>query len=82
MQRFKFNSCIQKSSESIAEYVAALRRSGQHCVYEDSLPQMLRDRLMCGVNDNRMQRRLLSEVGLAFDRALKVCLAMESASKT
>lgn len=42
---------------------------------------MLRDRLVCGVNDDRMQRRLLSEVDLTFDKAMKLCQAMESASK-
>ena len=35
VQRFKFNSRIRKSSESIAEYVAALRKLAQHCVYGD-----------------------------------------------
>ena len=34
---------------------------------------------MCGVNDTRIQRRLLSEVNLDFDRALAVAHAMEMA---
>ncbi|RXN12042.1 putative protein K02A2.6-like protein [Labeo rohita] len=42
---------------------------------------MLRDRLVCGVNDDRMQRRLLSEVELTFEKALTICQAMESANK-
>ena len=32
VQRFRFNLRIRKSSESIADYVAALRRLAQHCV--------------------------------------------------
>ena len=63
-QRFKFNSRIRKSSESIAEYVAELRKLALHCDYKDALSEMLRDRLVCGVNDDRMQRRLLSETKL------------------
>ena len=42
---------------------------------------MLRDRLVCGVNDSRIQRRLLSEADLDFDKALKAALAMEMADR-
>ncbi len=43
--------------------------------------QMLRDRLVCGVNDERIQRRLLSEQNLTFDTALKIALSLEAADK-
>lgn len=81
VQRFKFNSCIRKNNEPISDYVAELRKLAQHCQYGDALPQLLRDRLVCGVNEDRMQRRLLSEVDLTFDKALKFCQAMEATSK-
>ena len=44
---------------------------------------MLRDRLVCGVNDERVQRRLLSEreTRLDFKRALELANMMESADK-
>ncbi|KAL6471846.1 hypothetical protein MHYP_G00204960 [Metynnis hypsauchen] len=81
VQRFKFNSRIRKSGESIAEFVAELRKLALHCDYKDALSEMLRDRLVCGVNDDRMQWRLLSETKLTFDKALELCQAIESASK-
>lgn len=33
------------------------------------------------MNDDRMQRRLLAEVELTFDKVLRICQAMESANK-
>lgn len=75
VQRFKFNSRIRKSNDSIAEYVAELRKLALHSDYKD-LEEMLRDRLVCGVKDNRMQRRLLSESKLTFERALELCHSM------
>lgn len=43
---------------------------------------MLRARLVCGVNDDRMQRDpYWLEVDLNFDKALHVCQAMEPANK-
>ncbi len=60
--------------------MAELKKLAQHCEYGATLPQMLRDRLVCGVKDDQMKRRL-SEVELTFEKALTVCQAMESANK-
>ncbi|KAL5516835.1 hypothetical protein EMCRGX_G002259 [Ephydatia muelleri] len=48
LQCFYFNSCVQKESESIAQFVAELRRLAVHCEFEGTLEIMLRDRLVCG----------------------------------
>ena len=42
---------------------------------------MLRDRLVCGVNDKVVQKRLLSETDLSLDNMVKVAQAIESAAK-
>ena len=49
MQRYKFNTRTRAEGESVANYVAALRELAQHCDYNDTLSDMLRDRLVCGV---------------------------------
>lgn len=81
VQRFKFDSRMRRPTESVAEYVAELRKLAQDCNYGETLPQMLRDRLGCGINDDRIQRRLLSETNLTFESALSLAQAMESANK-
>ncbi len=40
---------------------------------------MLRDRLICGIAHPQWQKRLLSEEGLTYDKAVKLLLSMESA---
>ena len=40
---------------------------------------MLRDRLVCGINDPNTQRRLLSEVNLTFQKAFEIAQGLESA---
>ena len=42
---------------------------------------MLRDRLVCGINDDRIQIRLLTEPNLTFENALKLAQAMESTNR-
>ena len=60
-QRHKFNTRVRQQGESVATYVAALRELAEHCSYGTTLPEMLRDRLVCGFNHEAIQRKLLAE---------------------
>ena len=81
VQRFKFNSRTQQPGESVASYVAELRKLSEHCGYGQSLDEMLRDRLVCGMAEVRTQQRLLAEVDLTFEKAMKIAQAMELAER-
>lgn len=72
IQRFQFNTRTKKMKESVAEYIAELKKIARHCDYKDTLNDMLRDRLVCGVNDTRIERALLQESKeLTFEKALE-----------
>ena len=81
VQRFKFNSRTQLQRESIATFIAELRRVSEHCGYGDSLNDMLRDRLVCGITNSQLQKRLLSEPDLTFKKALSLAQALESSEQ-
>eukprot|EP00731_Ephydatia_muelleri_P017267 Em0010g365a len=81
MQRFNFNGRMQKGEEAVAEYVAELRRIAEHCEFKDALDEMLKDRLVCGIKDTRVQRWLLAEPKLTFAKALEIAQAAELAEK-
>ena len=72
VKRYKFNTRARLPGESVATYVAELRHLAIDCEFGDALNDMLRDRLFCGVNDPRIQRRLLSEAALDFDKAMEM----------
>ena len=79
IQRFKFNSRQLLPGESIPAYIAALRALGEHCKFGATLnDMMIRDRLVCGVND---ERYLLQESDLVYKTAHDIAITMESASK-
>ena len=42
---------------------------------------MLRNRLVCGVNDERIQPRLLAESQLEFKKAMELAIAIETGPK-
>ena len=81
VKRFEFNSRCQKEGESIATYVAELRKIAEHCQFGAVLNDMLRDRLVCGTVHKAIQRRLLAEPLLTFDKAIETALAAEAADK-
>ena len=81
VQRYHFNTRNRHSGESISTYVAEFRHLSAHCNFEPSLNEILRDRIVCGIEDQKIQRRLLAEPELTFDKAFEVALASESADK-
>ena len=78
VQRYNFNSRSQRDGESVSHFVAELRKLSEHCDFGNSLENMLRDRLVCGIRDVRVQRRLLAEAGLTFANCKAFGLAQTS----
>ena len=72
VRRFQFNTRKQQAGETVANYVAALRKAAEFCDYGDSLSEMLRDRLVCGITDTSVQKRLLAEKDLTLDKAVSL----------
>ena len=81
VQRYRFHSRFRQPGETISTYVSELRAIARNCNFGTVLEDMLRDRLVCGVKDDRIQRRLLSESKLTFEKALELALGQEVASK-
>jgi len=75
--RFKFNSWFHQQGETIQQYVAKLRNLSEHCDFGNQLEKMLHDRLVCRLNDEQIQQRLLAESQLEFKKAMELATAME-----
>ena len=80
-ERFRFYKRNQRSGETISEYCAALQRLTEHCNFGTTLSDALRDRLVCGLANEHVQRKLLVEAELTYDRAKSIALAAEAAAK-
>lgn len=80
VQRFNFHHCKQKPDQSIASYIAELKKLSVYCEFGDQLENMLRDRIVCGVLDINLQRRLLAEPNLTFAMAEEKAVSAETAS--
>ncbi len=54
-ERFRFYRQDQAAEETIAEFVAALRKLATNRNFGDSLSDALHDRLVCGLRDEEAQ---------------------------
>ena len=81
VQRFKFYNRTRAAGETVSTFVAALRQIAEHCEYRETLKDMIRDRLVCRINHEGIQKKLLAEKNLTYERALEIALALESAEQ-
>ena len=81
IQRLQFYARDRKPGESVSMYVAELRSLAVYCNFGTTLDKMLRDRLVGGINDSRVRKRLLQEKDLNFKRALEIAQALEVAER-
>ncbi|KAJ8886004.1 hypothetical protein PR048_012210 [Dryococelus australis] len=82
-ERFKLGHCRQPTTESVTEYIVAIKLIATTCKYEDFLDEALRDRLVSGMLSEQMVRRLLAESEeLKFAEAVKVVMDMDAVAKS
>ena len=78
-ERFKFNRRVQEPGETYDQYRTALRKLADSCNFEEITPEeILRDRLIFGIRDNKVRERLLRETKLSLDKTDEICRASES----
>ena len=81
VQRFKFYNRTREAGETVSTFVATLRQIAEYCDYKETLNDMIRDRLVCGINHEGIQKKLLAEKNLTYEKALEIALAMETAEQ-
>ena len=67
--------------ETAAQFLAELRNLAWHCDYGRSISDILRDHLVCRINDGKIQQRLLAKKELTLKRTWEIIQAIESADK-
>ena len=80
-ERFKFHRRSQKEGETVAQYLAELRKLAEYCDFKDHREEALRDRLVCGIQSKAIQKRLLAEADLTLQKAYEVAQGIEAARK-
>ena len=80
-ERYKFNCRNQGNGEPIELYVAELRKLARSCYYRDLEESLIRDRIVLGVPDMSVRKRLLQELDLNLAKAISVVKAHEATQR-
>ena len=79
LDKFRFHTTNQSPNQSVAAYVTQLQNLAASCRFlEDYLDDALRDRLICGIKSESIQRNLLLE-DYMFREAVDLASALEAA---
>ena len=81
VQRYKFHSHFRKPGESVAMYVSELHSLAEFCNFRQTLEVMLRDRIVCGINNDAIQWRLLTELGSTYKKSLEIAQNLKATSQ-
>ena len=80
-ERFNFHRRTQHARESVKDFAAELQRLTTYCEFGAHLNEALRDRFVCGLGNETIQKRLLTEKDLTFKGAIDIAHGMESAAR-
>ena len=80
-ERFHFYRRTQQVEESTAEFEATLRKLALHCEFGTHLEEALRDRFVCDLKKEAVQKRLLAEADLTLARVVTTAQSMEAADR-
>ena len=80
-ERFRFHKRNQGEEETVAQYVAVLKRLSEYCEFGAYLEDALRDRFVCGLKSETVQKRLLTEKDLTFHKAVEYAVSAETATR-
>ena len=78
-ERYKFYERKQTDGENVNAFIAELKKLSLHCEFGDFLDQALRDKLVCGIGNSKIRKRLLVEKDLTFSKASQIANAIECA---
>ena len=59
VERYWFNTRVQDKAESIDQYVTGLWLIAKNCSFRDLEDELIRDRIVCGVNSDDVKQQLL-----------------------
>ncbi|XP_035245407.1 uncharacterized protein LOC118211929 isoform X2 [Anguilla anguilla] len=80
-ERFRFNKRNQEEGETVAQYVGVLKKLAEHCEFGDYLDEVMRDRFVCGLRNEAIQQRLLTEKSLTFRKAVEVAVSVDTVTR-
>ena len=69
-ERAKFNQRKQQQSEMVDTFITSLYKLAENCAYNALKEEMIRDRLLVGLQDTRLSKKLQLDANLTLAKAI------------
>ena len=80
-ERAKFNSRKQEPGESVDDFITDLHCLARYCNYGNLHEEMIRDRIVVGIRDNKLSQKMQLEPELTLKKAIDLARQCESVKK-
>ncbi|UYV63361.1 K02A2.6-like, partial [Cordylochernes scorpioides] len=81
VERFIFFKRMQLKEESISDYLVEIKRLASSCNFGNFLEDSLRDKMVYGLYNAKIQNRILLEGDISLAKVIEIALSMEAAEK-
>jgi hypothetical protein len=81
IERFNFNSVVQRDGETFESFLTELRNKASTCEFGILNEGLIRDRIVFGIQDKNLQKRLLREPNLSLKDCIEYCLTAEHSER-
>lgn len=79
--RYQFFTRSQQDGEKIDPFVTDLKNKARECEFGELEQSLIKDRLICGIRDDTVRRRLLRESDLTLVKAIDACRSNEATAE-
>ncbi|KAF2896235.1 hypothetical protein ILUMI_09941 [Ignelater luminosus] len=79
--RAMFNSCNQVVDETFDEYFLKLQKPEVKCEFENFENDLLRDRVILGIKNKDLTKRMMSKTDLTLENAIDICKVKKLTTK-
>lgn len=79
VERAAFNMRMQLKGETFNTFLSEIKKMAARCDFGTMRDELVKDRIVCGIENRIVKERLLSKKNLTLDTAIQVCRAAEEA---
>ena len=76
-ERARFNRRVQGETESVIDFIEDLYKFSETCNFGELKDQLIRDRIVVGIKDSTLARKLMQDEGLTLEKAANAAKAAE-----
>lgn len=81
INRHMFNTRKQQEGETIESFVTNLKKMAENCNFDTLKNSLIRDRIVCGIIDDKVRNTLLQKATLSLTTCINICKAAELAGQ-